>query len=259
MLATVADYDSALVSLTAEVASDYTAMRTFEVLIQIARENAKVQKEGLDIAESRFRNGATSELDVAQAKSLLERTLADIPDFQASLQRTKNALSILLGQPPGRIDALLRGPQRIPAASRTSGVRLAGRSLAPASRYSRRRAERSGGGGAHRRGGGRSLSALLSHRRYWRPSQRRRQALRARQYVFHRRAGFRWSILNYGRITNNVRAQDARFQQALVNYEDTVIKAAREVEDGLIGFLKAQESAVNSQVGRGRAECVNSR
>ena len=59
--------------------------------------------------------------------------------------------------------------------------------------------------------------------------------------------GFQWSILNYGRITNNVRAQDARFQQALVNYEDTVLKAAREVEDALIAFLKEQDSAVSSQ------------
>ena len=59
--------------------------------------------------------------------------------------------------------------------------------------------------------------------------------------------GFRWSILNYGRITNNVRSQDARFQQAFVNYEDTVLRAAREVEDALIGFLKAQERAVNLQ------------
>jgi outer membrane protein TolC len=59
--------------------------------------------------------------------------------------------------------------------------------------------------------------------------------------------GFRWSILNYGRITNSVRAQDARFQQALVNYENTVLKAAQEVEDALIDFLKAQESAVDLQ------------
>lgn len=59
--------------------------------------------------------------------------------------------------------------------------------------------------------------------------------------------GFRWSILNYGRITNNVRVQDARFQQALVIYENIVLKAAKEVEDALIGFLKAQDSAVNSQ------------
>ena len=59
--------------------------------------------------------------------------------------------------------------------------------------------------------------------------------------------GFTWSILNYGRITNNVRAQDARFQQALVSYENTVLKAAQEVEDALIGFLKAQESASDRQ------------
>jgi uncharacterized Zn-finger protein len=49
--------------------------------------------------------------------------------------------------------------------------------------------------------------------------------------------GFRWSLLNYGRITNNVRAQDARFQQALVNYEN-ILNASKEVEDALIGFLK---------------------
>ncbi|MCL2452722.1 MAG: TolC family protein, partial [Alphaproteobacteria bacterium] len=59
--------------------------------------------------------------------------------------------------------------------------------------------------------------------------------------------GFRWSILNYGRITNNVRAQDARFQQALVNYENTVLKAAQEVEDALIGFLKDQKSVIEEQ------------
>ena len=54
LLATVADYDNALVSLTAEVARTYATMRTFEEFIQIARENVRVQKEGLDIAESRF-------------------------------------------------------------------------------------------------------------------------------------------------------------------------------------------------------------
>ena len=52
MRATIADYDSALVSLTGEVARTYALMRTYEELIRIARENAKVQKEGLDIAQS---------------------------------------------------------------------------------------------------------------------------------------------------------------------------------------------------------------
>jgi outer membrane protein TolC len=56
--------------------------------------------------------------------------------------------------------------------------------------------------------------------------------------------GFRWPIFNYGRIENNVRIQDARFQQLLANYQNTVLKAAQEVEDTLTGFLKSQESTV---------------
>jgi outer membrane protein TolC len=50
-----------------------------------------------------------------------------------------------------------------------------------------------------------------------------------------------WNIFNYDRIKNNVRVQDARFQQLLVAYEIIVLNAAREVEDGLVGFLRSQE------------------
>jgi len=56
-----------------------------------------------------------------------------------------------------------------------------------------------------------------------------------------------WPIFNYGRITNNVRVQDARFQQLLLNYQSTVIRAAQEVEDGLTGYLKFQEATTYSQ------------
>jgi outer membrane protein TolC len=54
-----------------------------------------------------------------------------------------------------------------------------------------------------------------------------------------------WNIFNYGRIKNNVRVQDARFQQLVVNYENVVLNAAREVEDGLVGFLRGQEEIAN--------------
>ena len=54
-------------SLTAEVARTYALIRTFQVLIALARQNVAIQEDGQRIAESRFRNGATSELDVAQA------------------------------------------------------------------------------------------------------------------------------------------------------------------------------------------------
>jgi hypothetical protein len=50
-----------------------------------------------------------------------------------------------------------------------------------------------------------------------------------------------WPVLNYGRIRNNIRVQDAAFQEAAVNYQNTVLQAAAEVESSLYGFLKAQE------------------
>jgi outer membrane protein TolC len=52
-----------------------------------------------------------------------------------------------------------------------------------------------------------------------------------------------WNLFNYGRITNNVRAQDARFQELLLSYQNTVLTAQQEVEDFIAGFLRYQESA----------------
>jgi len=92
LLASVADYYNALVSLTAEVARTYATLRTYEVLVDQARANVAVQEEGLRMAESRFRNGATSELDVTQATTLLESTRASIPDLEIGSQQSKNAL-----------------------------------------------------------------------------------------------------------------------------------------------------------------------
>ncbi len=247
LTATVADYDNALVSLNADVARTYATMRTDEVLISIARENAKVQREGLEIAQSRFRNGATSELDVTQAQTLLESTLADIPDLQANLQRSKNALSILLGEPPGAIDALLRGPQAIPVASKRVAIGL------PAELLRRRPDIRTAEMNAAAESARIGVAEADLYPRFYLFGEIGVQASDAAKLFapgslfFTAGPGFRWSILNYGRITNNVRMQDARLQQALVNYENTVIKAAQEVEDALISFLKAQESTTSLQ------------
>jgi len=52
---------------------------------------------------------------------------------------------------------------------------------------------------------------------------------------------FKWNIFNYGRIKNNVRVQDARFEQAVTTYQNTALAAAKEVQDGLQGFLRTRE------------------
>jgi outer membrane protein TolC len=52
---------------------------------------------------------------------------------------------------------------------------------------------------------------------------------------------FTWNILNYGRILNNVRLQDARFLELVATYQNTVLSAAQDVENGLVTFLQAQQ------------------
>jgi outer membrane protein TolC len=52
---------------------------------------------------------------------------------------------------------------------------------------------------------------------------------------------FRWNVLNYGRIMNNVHVQDARFQELIATYQDTVLRANEEVESALVSFLQTQE------------------
>ena len=54
---------------------------------------------------------------------------------------------------------------------------------------------------------------------------------------------FQWNLFNYGQITNQVRFQDARFQELIIAYQNTVLQAQQEVENALIAFLKAQQRA----------------
>src|SRR5262249_61676742 len=50
-----------------------------------------------------------------------------------------------------------------------------------------------------------------------------------------------WNILNYGQITNNVCVQDAKFQELLIDYQNTVLKAQQEVEDGIATFIYSRD------------------
>jgi outer membrane protein TolC len=57
----------------------------------------------------------------------------------------------------------------------------------------------------------------------------------------HISPSFRWDLLNYCRIANNVKLQDARFLELVATYQNSVLIANQEVEDGLVLFLRSQE------------------
>ncbi len=143
--ATVADYDSALVSLTADAANSYTQIRTLEKRIEIARQNLEVQKESLRIAEARFHGGTTSERDVEQARTILFNTQAAIPVLEAQLRQNKDALSVLIGIPP---DNLVGYSHRLLGDSSSSTPCCCRDSSRPAQAPSRRSQRRTSGGSA---------------------------------------------------------------------------------------------------------------
>jgi NodT family efflux transporter outer membrane factor (OMF) lipoprotein len=257
LVASMAEYDNALVTLTGEVARTYTLIRTFEVLIDLANENAKLQEEGLRIAKARFDNGATSELDVTQATTLLESTRASIPKLQASRQQAQNALSTLLGQTTGEIKTALEGSRVIPAAESKIEVSVPAELLRR--RPDIRSAELVAMAQCARIGVAKAdlypSFSLFGQVGFNTSSDGGIQSNDAKfhnlfdgdSFTYSFGPGFNWPVFNFGRIENNVRVQDARFQQSLVNYQDTVLKAAQEVEDSMTGFLRAQEATAFSQ------------
>jgi NodT family efflux transporter outer membrane factor (OMF) lipoprotein len=253
LMSSVADYQSALVSLTAEVARTYTAIRSFEVLIEQDRSNLGMQEESMRMADARFRNGATSELDVSQARTLLESTRATIAQRELSLAQTQNALASLLGQPTGSVQKLLQGPKLIPTAPAKVAVGIPAQVLRrrpdirAAELVAMARMERigvakadlyprfilAGTVGLHATDGGAGSNSV--------------NLLNPASLFYTVGPRISWPFFNYGRLENQVRVEDARFQEALLAYQHSVLMAAQEVEDSIAGFVKVSEASLAQQ------------
>ncbi len=247
-LATVADYDSALVSLTADVASTYILIRTLEKRIEIARQNAEAQKEALKISEARYEHGTTSRLDVEQAQTVLNNTLASIPALESQLRQAKNALCLLLGLPPSDLSDLLDGGTGIPVSPVQVAVGIPADLLRrrPDLRSAERQAEAQSaliGVAKAALYPAFSLSGFFGFLSTDVGNFSLGDIFQWRSRTFQIGPSVQWNFLNYGQITNNVRVQDARLEQLLIGYQNAVLKAQQEVEDALVAFLRAQERA----------------
>jgi len=241
LAANMLNYDALLVMLTGDVAALYAGIRTFEERLEFARQNVQLQQEALDLAQTRFDLGATSRLDVEQSTALLRSTEALIPAFELGLGRTKNTLSFLLGMPPSDLQSILGGAGNIPSAPTTAAVGI------PADLLRRRPDVRAAEMAAATQSAaiGVSQADLYPHFVIAGSIGTAGETF-SDQFNSGSGTGFvtpfiSWDIFNYGRIKNNVRVQDARFEQLAVAYQNSVLNAAREVQDGLLGFLRTQE------------------
>ncbi|MCE5269034.1 MAG: efflux transporter outer membrane subunit [Planctomycetaceae bacterium] len=236
-----AGYNNVLVLLQAEVASNYIQMRSFEERLQLAQRNVNLQRETLRIISLREKAGLVTELDVQQATYNLGQTESLIPVLDAARRRTQNRLCILMAKPPQELSGMIPTPGAIPAAPPDVVVGI------PAELLRRRpdvqQAERVAALQSARIGVAEAefyphiaITGTIGVQ-----AQNFSNLFNSNSVVGQIGPGFNWNVLNYGRIKNNFLAQDARFQQAVLNYRDTVLRANEEVENGIVDFLREQE------------------
>lgn len=246
-LASLAAYDNALVSLTSDIASSYIAIRTYERLIEVTKQNIQLQKTGLQIAESHYRAGQTSMQDVAQAKTELNETLATLPGYNADLQHQKDLLGVLLGTTPDKVDALLVNNQGIPQAPHTVAVSIPRETLAQRPDVYEARLEavaQSAAIGAIKANlfPALSLNGTFAFSANNIGNSSIGDIFNSSNQSLSAGPSFVWPILNYGQITNAVRAQDAVFEQALLKYQNVVLQAQQEVQDNITRYIESQQA-----------------
>jgi NodT family efflux transporter outer membrane factor (OMF) lipoprotein len=239
--ATVENYDDVLVILFGDVATTYIDLRTLEQRIDLAKENAEIQRKTLELVKNRLDAGKITELDYKQSETNLRQTEATIPNLERLRRETNNRLCVLLGRPPVDLTPEIGRTARIPIPPPSFALNI------PADLLRRRpdirRAERQLAAQSERIG----IAAAEFYPHLGLQGNIGVEAANFSKLFTGDSIGgsvgptLNWNVLNYGRIRNNVRAQEARFQQLAYAYLNTVLNANAEVENAVVGFIKYHE------------------
>lgn len=229
-----------LVSLLAEVAINYVEVRQYQAQLVIAESNLRIQEDTLRLARELYEAGLTTRLDVDQAEYSLAGSRARIPTLETNLEQAKNRLAVLLGARPGELSAELSGTGRIPVgppeiavgvpadtlrrrpdirrAERVLAARTAAVGVATAARYPQFFLPGSIGYEMITKGNPLSLGNLIG-------------SIAASAF---------YTVFDAGRIRQGIEVQNALQEQALADYETSILLALEEVENGLIAYADEQ-------------------
>jgi multidrug efflux system outer membrane protein len=241
LLATEQGRRGVILTIVSEVARVYLELRDLDQELDIAERQLGIRRQSLQLARARFEGGLTSELDVRQGEGALANAEGTVFRLQRERQQKENELSILLGRVPGDIP---RGrplteqdfPELIPAGLpselllRRPDVQQAEQELRAANAQI-----------------GAAIAALFPTISLTGSGG---TASRDFDNLFAAGTGF-WNlavnlfqpIINRGRNLKQVQVERARTEAAVAFYEQTVLTAFREVEDGLIGVQRLRDEA----------------
>ena len=118
------EYNAAMVSLCAQVASSYINMRELQQEVKVAQQNCRSQQTVVQITQKRYETGLVSKLDVAQAQSVYYSTKASLPMLEAGIIQYANSLAILLGLYPSDLQKIMETEASLPEYIEPVGVGL---------------------------------------------------------------------------------------------------------------------------------------
>jgi multidrug efflux system outer membrane protein len=229
-----------LVSLLGDVAKNYIDLRGAQRRLAVARANLKTQQDSLDLTRVRFDAGLASDLDVARAEAQINATAAQIPLIESALKQAAYSLDLLLGLSPGALWSELEKEMAIPnlpaevlvglpsdLLRRRPDIRVAERQLAAATaQIGSAVAELFPKFSLTGIYGLQSISAsdwFTGGSRYWSIGPT-----------------VTWPIFDAGRIRANIEIRNAQQEQALYQYEQTVLGALGDVEKSLVNYAQEQ-------------------
>jgi len=231
-----------LVTLSAEVATNYLILRGSQRRLAIARENIQIQKKTVELTQGRLAAGLGSRLAVVQAQALLAGTQAKVPAMEASIRQAIHRLGVLAGREPGALFDELLPPATIPPVPPEVPVGLPSDLLRR--RPDIRRAERELAAATASIGVATaelfphfSLSGLLGLQ-----SATAADLLSRSSQFWTVGPALRWPIFDAGRVRAAIQVQTARQEAALAQYEKTVLTALEEVESAMVGVVKGREA-----------------
>ncbi len=242
--AAYAAYDAMMISLAADVARTYVEIRTVDQRLAVLKTLLETMNKFVAITEERFQKKEALVTDVKLAKLLTGIVQTSIPQLESARRQLENSLCVLLGKAPQDLHEVL-GTGSIPAAPTQSLVGI------PADLLRRRPdvrlAEHLAAAECARVGmakasilpsfsifGAIGLSSSDSENFF--KSDSVRSAYGGLLNVTN--------LILYPITVQNVRLQDARFEEAQMNYRETVLRANLETENALYAFLKTQDEGV---------------
>lgn len=244
--AAAADIDNVNLSLTAEIASDYLNLRTYQEQVRISEQNLKLQQDIYDIVKSKYDAGLENEAALKQAEYAVATTKSLIPELQYQVEAYRNALAVLTGDLPGSLNELLV-PQSKNIVRRSfklnlnklyelpvSAVRL--RPDVRIAEYQLISKNANVGAAIAELYPNVSLSGFLGFQAGKIPD-----LMTSNSFTYNYSPVINLPLLHWGALTNNVDLQKAVAEEYIYQYQNALLNAASEIKNAYVGIEKEYE------------------